>query len=256
MKNLSCLSQKLLIPIKLLSFDCDGVVLPEGTILSQKNNSLSISTHPLPESSQNLLNKLKKKYWLNFTSGRNLVHLSQVFSPLLGDRVSLQAENGLLNYLEGQVWQSLSFSEKKLLKLRLLKKSLTELSQTLSGISGFEPKQFIITLHSQAPQAKIEELVKQSDPENELYCFYSGEAYDIGFKEITKKKGLELLLKKLKLPLSAVLVVGNDSNDQDLLKKATCSVSTDPKAVEAQFRTDKTGWQGGQELMQHLLNLS
>lgn len=255
MKNLSQLQKENLSQIRLLSFDCDGVIVPEGTSLSQKGNTLTITTNPLPPQTQKLLNELKKHFLLNFTSGRSLLHLTNLLSPVLWEKTSLQAEVGLFTFLEGQVYQTQVFSLPMLEKITKIKKLLFELAQKNPHISGFEPKQLIVTIHCSRPLPELETIIKENDPENDLYHFYSGEAYDIGFKTSTKKTALLWLAQKLNLKLENIMVVGNDSNDQDLLSHVGLSVSTDPSSAQASFSTTQKDYLGGQELMSHLLKL-
>ncbi|MFH1560992.1 MAG: HAD-IIB family hydrolase [Patescibacteria group bacterium] len=257
MKTIDQLTKDDLKGIKLLCFDCDGVTVKEGTKIVESGNRLEITSFPLESSMVAKLQQLKKQFFLVFSSGRSLLHLSRIYEPILWNGVALQAEVGLFTLYQGQVLQLGEFTSAFLEKSTRIRSRIRQLSSTNSDIVGFEPKQFLISVHCRGQQVELEEIVRQEDPEKQYYCLWSGEAYDIGPKQFNKGTGLKFLLDRMALSFDNVLAVGNDPNDQEMVESAGISVTTDPTSVirGADFVSNQKFEAGGQEIVDRLLEL-
>ncbi len=257
-KQITQLTSNDLKNIKILAFDGDGVTMPEGTYLREKDNELVIRSKSPQGSTLESLRELKKRFKLLFTSGRSLLFLTRMYEPLLWENVILQGEMGIFTLLDGKVYQLKKFTSNQLKKSNLIKSKIRKLAKENSNIVGFEPKQFLITVHCKQKDQKIENLVKENDPNDKYHCLWSGEAYDIGPKEFSKGTGLKFLLDLMNLKPENVLAVGNDPNDIELVKTAGLSVTTNPVTLpyETDFVTSKFQHEGGMELINHLRKIT
>ncbi len=243
--------------IKLVCFDCDGVTVPEGTYIRESQGELIVRTATLNDRIAEKLQRLKKHFFLVFSSGRSLLYVTRMYEKILWDNVALQAEIGLFTLYQGQVFQLGEFDSHFLEKSTRIKQAIRSLSQTNSNILGFEPKQFLVTVHCQEEDSAITDLVRKYDPEQEYYCLWSGEAYDIGPKVFNKGAGLKFLVNKMGLSMANVLAVGNDPNDREMVEGAGIGITTDPESVikGADFVTEKKFEQGGEEVIDRLLEI-
>jgi len=257
MKTIDQLTKEDIKNIKVICFDCDGVTTKEGTFIQEKGNELVVKTTSLSNETALKLNKLKKDFFLVFSSGRSLLYLSRMYEKILWDNLALQAEAGIFTLYQGTVFQQERFSQYYLEKSTRIKNEIRKLSETNPNIVGFEPKQFLVTVHCQKEDAEILKIVKKHDPENEYCCPWSGEAYDINPKIFNKGAGLKFLVDKIGFKLENVLAVGNDPNDKEMVERAGIGITTDPESVikGADFITNKKGVLGGQELIDKLLEL-
>jgi hydroxymethylpyrimidine pyrophosphatase-like HAD family hydrolase len=114
-------------------------------------------------------------------------------------------ENGSATWYKGKIYQHVNCFEK-------INPALIELRKiNHKDIKGFEPKEFIITIHCKKPIKKIEETVSKF---KDLYWIWNKEAYDIGVKNLqTKARGLKEVMKIFKLKKENVLFVGDNYND-------------------------------------------
>lgn len=256
-KPITQLSADDLKDIKILAFDGDGVTMPEGTELRQEGNKLIVKSQSPQGETLEKLKQLQQRFTLVFTSGRSLLFLTRMYEPLLWENIILQGEMGIFTLYQGQVHQLKAFTSKQLEKTKKIKQELRKLAKKNDNILGFEPKQFLISLHCKQKDNSVEEVVKKHDPENEYQCLWSGEAYDVSPKEFNKGKGLEYLLKLMDLKKENVLATGNDPNDIDLVKTAGLSVTTNPETLpyETDYVTSKPQHKGGMELINHLTKL-
>ena len=122
------------------------------------------------------------------------------------------------------------------------------------GLSGLEPKIFLITAHCNHKIVEIENIVKKYDYKNEFYCWWNGESYDIGPKRINKRSGLVKLLERLDIKIDEVMTVGNGINDEDMMKMVGIGVSTDPEHLRADFEVSGEHL-GGEVVVDRLLEL-
>lgn len=242
--------------IKAVTFDIDGVIMPTGTFLKENaaGTELIIKTHKLSPRMIKMIKELKKYLWINFSSGRALLHLQNMLGDILWDKVSLTAENGNFILINGKVEQNFNYHENYFQKLTDIREDLKKLKiKHPLEIFGFEPKQMIVTIHTKKQMLAVEKIVKKYDREHELYCLWTSEGYDIGHKNTNKAKAMQILIKKLKIKPSQMITTGNNLNDEQILK-AGVGVTMNPKTVSAQYAiSTKKGQLGGEVLAAYLL---
>lgn len=255
MKPVTSLTSQDIAGIKLLSFDADGVTVEKGTEVLEHEGGLVIRTKQIGPKLVEKINRLKTRFQVNFSSGRSLLYLARMFTPLLWEKASIQGENGLFTLIDGQVIQAdkLMFSELEL--LNRVSQAIRILAKENKNIRGFEPKQFLITVHCFEKDRSITDTVAREDTKRELYIYWNGEAHDIFLKRFNKVFGLESLLKYLNLDISQVLVLGNDINDTEIVGKAGIGITTDPEILPAAFATTRKLHLGGEEVVDHLLSI-
>lgn len=257
MHHLSELSANDLEKIKLLSFDADGVTVERGTEILEKDGILTVKSKIISEDLLEKVNRLKKRFHINITSGRNLLYLNQMLSPILWEKASIQGENGLFTLVDGRVIQHDAIRPSELAKIEAIRTELSKLARRNSNIKGFEPKQFIVSVHCFKPDPQVENIVRQIDTNSEFYALWvSNEAYDIFLKRFNKGVGLEYLCKHLGIDLSETLAVGNDLNDFPMLEKAGISITTNKDNLSADFYTEKMLNRGGEEIVDRLVELT
>lgn len=242
--------------IKMISFDADGVAIERGTQVLEKDGLLTVKSKVISNQMLAKINKLKKYFRVNFSSGRSLLYLNRMFNPVLWEKASLQGEDGLFTLVDGQVLQQGALTGKELKILEKIYQELIELNKTTSNIKGFEPKQFIISVHCFSPDPQIEEIVRKYDADSEIVVnWVSGEAYDIYLKRFTKGSGLKFLCDHLGITAQECLSVGNDPNDVSMVQIAGIGVTTDRSHMDAHFFTEGKLDLGGEEVVDHLLKV-
>jgi len=243
--------------IKAITFDIDGVIVPTGTFLRENidGTELTIKTHKLSTEMVRMIKKLKKYVWINFSSGRSLLYLQNMLSDILWDRVSLTAENGNFILMNGKVIQIAEYDQKYFQKITNIRNDLKKLKEEKPDIVyGFEPKHAIITIHTAKEMPEIEEIVKKHDIEQELYCLWTSEGYDIGHKKTNKQTTLLYLTKKLKIKPEQMITTGNNLNDKEMLGFGI-GVSVDPEKVSGKYAIyKKEDILGGEILARYLLD--
>jgi len=213
--------------VKLIVFDVDGVLVPRGTKIKQRGDILTLQTKVVKEEQINQIKKLHQLgFQININSGRGLYLLQKMFSDVL-DYVSLTYENGSATWYQGKIYQhinSFRFLKELLPRLKMLKDK---------NIKGFEPKEFIITIHCKKQVKKIETIVAR---QKNLYALWNNEAYDIGIKQLqTKARGLKAFMKINKLKKENILAIGDNYNDRELLDTAGIAVTADKFRVSGDF---------------------
>ncbi len=205
--------------IKFILLDIDGVVVPRGTKIEQKGENLKINIKKIPESQIEKIKTLSKKgYVFGINSGRGLYMLQNMFSKILPYLI-ITYENGSATWYKGKIYQH-SNSFDKLYKVR---QELEKVKHP--NIKGFEPKEFIITVHCKKRVKEIEKIVSKY---KELYSIWNDEAYDIGVKGLqTKARGLKEVMKTFKIKKQQILFVGDNYNDRGLGGMAGVIVSAD-----------------------------
>lgn len=257
MKPLTDLTKENIKDIKIICFDSDGVSVPKGTEITETENSLSVKTNILPEKLLQKMIKLKKYYHLTFSSGRSLMFLDRMYGKILWDNASLQGENGIFTLIDGQVVQHEKFTPRILEILNKIKVDLRNLAKRNDKIRGFEPKQFLVTLHAFEDVKEVYDIVKKHDQKNELYTLWNGEAYDVGLKHLNKGTALKNLCKHLKIDVKNAMAIGNGPNDKDMVETAGIGITTDPTDLKtADFHTTKNLELGGEELVDKLIELN
>ena len=226
-KPISKLTKEDLQDIKLIVFDVDGVFVPRGPKIKQEGTITTLETKVIQRKQIEQNKKLHDLgFMININSGRGLYMLQEMFREIL-PFVSLTYENGSATSFKGKIYQHLnSFAE--------LKDIFFELKKIKSeNIKGFEPKEFIITIHCEKPVKKIELLVAKLE---NLYTIWNGEAYDIGIKEIqTKDHGLKAFMKINKLRKKNVPAIGDNFNDRELLEAVGIAITADKDRVSGNF---------------------
>lgn len=242
--------------IKAVSFDVDGVIIPTGTFLRENmaGTKLVIKTHKLSPRMVKMVKQLKKYVWINFSSGRALLYLQDMLGDILWDRVSLTAENGNFILMNGQVQQLFIPDENYFQKITNIREDLKKLKiKHLNNVFGFEPKHMIITVYTSKKMPEVEKIVRKHDKEEEFYCLWTNEGYDIGHKDTNKVNALHFLTKKLKIKLNQIITTGNNLNDKEMLKYGI-GVTIDPERVSGKYAIPKKqGVLGGEILAAYLL---
>lgn len=233
MKSLDLMTAKDIEKVKLIVFDVDGVLVPRGTKIKQDGDKMSFTVKRVPFGEIELMRKLHDKgFLLNVNSGRGLYFLQEMFREIL-PFVSLTYENGSATWYKGKIYQHVnSFLE--------LQELFFELKKVKSDkIKGFEPKEFIITIHAKDKVPAIEKVLEKR---KKIYWIWNGEAYDVGVKGVqTKAVGLRELMGVLKLKRENVMAIGDNYNDRELLDAAGVAISADKERAIGQFYTPLEG---------------
>jgi len=229
MKNqpISNLTKKDLKKIKLIVFDVDGVLVKRGTRIKQKGNITTLETKKIEDIQIQQIKKLVKLgFKININSGRGLYMLQEMFREIL-PYTSLTYENGSATWNDGKIYQHIN-SFNKLHKIFFKLKTVKH-----NDIKGFEPKEFIITIHCKKRIKKIENILSK---QKGLYYIWNKEAYDIGIKNIqTKALGVKALIKTLKIKKQNVLAIGDNLNDKEMLDAAGTTITADKSRLDGDF---------------------
>lgn len=224
---ISELNKKNMKKIKLIVFDVDGVLVPRGTKIKQRGNITTLETKQILQKHINQIKKLHKiGFKININSGRGLYMLQEMFREIL-PFISLTYENGSATWYKGKIYQHVN-------SFGLLDNVFFDLKKIKNkNIKGFEPKEFIITLHCEKRIKKVENVISKY---KKLYFIWNKEAYDIGIKKIqTKATGLKAFTKVLKLNKKNVLSIGDNYNDKELLNASGLTVTADKSRLNGDF---------------------
>lgn len=227
MKSIKELKKEDIKKIKMIVFDVDGVLVPRGTRIKQVGNTTVLETKTIKKKQIEQIKELnKKRFLINISSGRGLYMLQEMFREVL-PFVSLTYENGSAAWYKGRIYQHVN-------SFKYMKDVFPKLRQVASSnIKGFEPKEFIITIHCTKRVKEIEEIIRE---EKKLYIVWNGEAYDIGIKkDQTKAIGLRRIMKIFKLEKKNIMAVGDNYNDHELLNEAGIAISADKSRVKGKF---------------------
>lgn len=227
--------------IKLIVLDVDGVLVQRGTKIKQEGNVTTLETKHIAEKQIEQIKKLNKMgFHININSGRGLYMLQEMFREIL-PFASLTYENGSATWIKGKIYQHVN-------SFIYLKDIFPQLQKVKhENIKGFEPKEFIITVHC---HDRVPEIEKIMEKEKKLYSIWNGEAYDIGIKKIqTKAVGLKDLMKVLHLKKENILAIGDNYNDAEMMSKAKITVTADKTRVKGDFYVDLDGSQLPADLM-------
>lgn len=247
MEPLEKLSPEDLVPIKMVVFDVDGVLVPRGTKIRQEGNTTTLETKVIAEKQIEQIRELNKKgFLINISSGRGLYMLQEMFRAIL-PFVSLTYESGSATWHEGKIYQHINSFEKNKDIFPKLKAVHDE------RIKGFEPKEFIITIHCTEKVQEIEDIVNE-DPN--LCTVWNGEAYDILIKnDQTKALGLRHVRDIFKLEKENVMAIGDNYNDHEMLEESGLPISADKSRVEGRFYVPLEGeFLPADALMQKILS--
>jgi len=255
MKSISDLTSDQISHIKLISFDSDGVLVKKGTDINQSTDgSFSQKTNFLSPAVLDKLKILKKRFHLVINSGRSSLYLSQIYQDILWNNVTLISEIGAFLTGSGFHVQTEVLDSNELETIKKIRANLGKLIGD-PRVKGFEPKQFLTTLHCHSEVPEVPQIVQESDPENRFYCWWNLEAYDINPQKFTKINALKKLISLMKLSPTEVMVVGNGINDRDSVTSEILNISTDSDNLN----TDDYGIEGehlgGEALLDHLLKI-
>ncbi len=220
--------------IKLIVFDVDGVLVKRGTKIKQEKDMTTLQTKKIaPEQIRQLKALYEKEYIINISSGRGLYMLQDMFRAVL-PYVSLTFENGSVTWYKGKVYQHINSFD----PLKELYQKLLHLVKD-KRVKGFEPKEFILTLHCWEQVPEVEKIVAEHE---DLTTIWNGEAYDIQIKDIhSKGAGVESFRKVLGLEKKNVLAIGDNYNDKELLDEAEIAVTADKSRLDGDFYVPLNG---------------
>lgn len=235
---------------KLVVFDVDGVIIPKGTNLRESGDGtvFHMETHKLSERFVKNIMELKRYIQISFSSGRNLLYLRSLTKDIYDKSVILQAENAAIIFINGEI-STPSYPDGYFVATNKLRNMVLSHADEL-GLRGFEPKIYNLTVHMNEDY-KIMDLVKEADPEGFLYCIWTGEAFDVGLKGVTKGSGLERIAERLNLKRNEIMTTGNALNDKEMLEFGV-GVTMEPDRVWAPYRSSGTAL-GGEELVEFLV---
>lgn len=233
MKHITEITKQDIKNIKLIVLDVDGVLVPRGTKIKQEGNVTTLETKRIAEKQIKQIKELNEKgFYININSGRGLYMLQEMFREIL-PFASLTYENGSATWLKGKIYQHVNSFD-------YLKNVFPQLQKVKhKNIKGFEPKEFIITIHCHDRIPEIENIMEK---ERKLYAIWNGEAYDIGVKNTqTKAVGLKDIMKILNLKKENVLVIGDNYNDAEMMSEAGITVTADKTRVKGDFYVELEG---------------
>jgi HAD superfamily hydrolase (TIGR01484 family) len=250
MKPLDLLSKKDLDEIKMIVFDVDGVLVPRGTKIKQVGNTTTLETKVIAEKQIEQIKELYKKgFLINISSGRGLYMLQEMFRGIL-PFISLTYENGSATWYKGKIYQHVNSFE----YLKDVFPELVKVASDNEDVKGFEPKEFIITIHCEKQIKEIEKIVKKY---TKLVTLWNGEAYDVQLKgDQTKAIGLRHVMEIFNLKKEDVMAIGDNYNDQELLEESGVPISADKTRVKGKFYVPLQGeFLPADILMQKVLEL-
>lgn len=254
MKPLNELATEDIKDIKVVCFDVDGVTIKRGTEIIDKGDEQIMRTVPLDDHILQKLLRLKKYFHVTINSGRSSFYLVKVFADILWENASLISENGIFVLQGGKLHQNFVFTDYELKVLTNVTNKLKKLAKTDKRADGFEYKMFLLVLHCNAEITDVPKIVQEEDPNNEFYCWWNGEAYDICPKRFNKGVGLKKLCELLGYTEENAIAIGNGINDKDMTDVAKIGVTTDKEHLESDYFIDGEHL-GGEYLMDKLLEL-
>ena len=254
MRPITDLTKDKISNIKIIAFDSDGVLVKKGTEIIQSPGFYSQKTSVVDSQVITKLNELKKHFHIVINSGRSSLYLTQIYQDILWDNITLISEIGAFLTSGGYFVQTNYLDSYEINTIKNIRQKL----QKLIGdprVEGFEPKQFLTTLHCHEATPEVDATVKESDPENRFYCWWNQEAYDINSKKFTKFQALNKLLLLKNLSSKNIITVGNGINDADLTTKNSINISTDSANLQTDDYFVDGEDQGGSIIIDHLLRL-
>lgn len=225
----------------------------KGTDFITENGQKEMVSYPPSLDILEKLKRLTKRFHVSFSSGRAMDYLQNIYGGIVEKNGSLQAEIGMFLYIDKLLITNFQLPIEVKEKMGKIRQELEKIKNP--KIKGFEPKEYLITLHCKDKIEDIEDIVKTNDKEGELYCWWNGEAYDIGLRAVNKGTGLKKLTEKLGVKMEEVMTVGNGINDADMTDVVGIDVSTDAKHLKADFVV----WGeeiGGEKVVDRVLKLA
>ncbi len=253
MKNIKEITKEELDNLKAITFDIDGVIAPIGTkireTIDEDSIDLYMESKKLSDKFIQTLKELEKHLRLNFSSGRNILYLKSLVNEIFDEKTVLQAENGNITWVDNQITHP-KYPNEYFNLLRDLKEKIRQMKKTDKRIRGFEPKLFILTVHCEQME-EIPNLVKEI-AEEQLYCLWTNEGYDIGSIDMSKGKGIEVLAKAMGINPKQIMTTGNNYNDQPMLDVGK-GVSVNPERVKGEYFVEHKKEELGGELLAEFL---
>ena len=189
-----------------------------------------METNKITDELAEKINRLKEHIHVAISSGRSLVYLQNMYSKIMGGNVILQAENGNLSLYNGELYQHHHYDDEYFEKLAKIRNDTAKLD-----IKGFEPKQFILTIHSEKEHERVYKIVSWADLDKScLKVLWNGEAFDVQHVNVSKGEGVKALGDMLRLKMSEILAVGDKINDKEMVETAGIGVSTCKETLEAE----------------------
>lgn len=250
MKPLSQMVKNDIAKIKMVVFDVDGVLVKRGTKIKQAGNTTTLQIKIIAKKQIEQIKKLYEKgFLINISSGRSLYMLQEMFREIL-PFVSLTYENGSATWYQGKIYQHINSFQYFHEVYPLLKKA----SEKNPDVKGFEPKEFIITIHCHKKVPRIENIVKK---DKKLTTVWNGEAYDILIRgKQTKALGIRNIAKIFKIKKENIMAIGDNYNDQEMLNESGTPISADKSRVKGKFYVPLEGeFLPADKLMQKILEL-
>jgi len=230
-----------------LILDSDGVLIPRGTKISQKEKGdefmVRFSTKVISYDLAEKIKELSKFLTIYISSGRSMIYLQAMYARL-GNSVGLIAENGSVAFDKGYFKQLADFPYGYFDLLNAIREDIKDLP-----ILGFEPKQFILTVHCEKELREVYEIVARHDVFKHLKVMWNGEAFDIQYHKLSKASGLE----KLEFKREEMIAIGDRVNDKEMIEYAGIGVSADKEALPAEYWVEGKNL-GGEILVNYLLN--
>ena len=243
--------------VNLVIFDVDGVIIPFGTNVVEKGSAVIYDMVYPSEKFIDLAKELLGYTNVAVSSGRNMLVLKSMFSDLLGhekngNKFMIQAESG--GRISCGVEEIGAISDPKLIRqLAEIRAKLKKVEHP--AISGFEPKESVITMYCSERIDEIEELL--NDYPHKI--FWTGETYEVTQEGVDKGSGIDKMKEIIRKDYHAdfsTIAIGDRENDLPLLEKADITVSADPECIkDAQYFIDNNGELPGIILAEKLLRL-
>ncbi len=238
--------------IKLVVFDCDGVVVSKGTKIKESidGSELSIKSYMPSDDFISAVIELKKHVRVAFSSGRSLMYLKNLSKGFFDRSIILQSENGGMAYIDGKITHP-DYPNEYFEVLYKVRNMIADNAEMLT-LRGFEPKFFILTAHVDSKnEVRINEILKRADPSGIITWVWGGEAYDFGLKGVNKGSALGAMSEKLNLKKEEILTTGNAMNDKEMLEFGI-GVTIEPTVVWGKYKTSGKGL-GGEEIARFLV---
>jgi len=235
--------------IDTIIFDVDGVLVPRGTKITQVGNKTSFTTKKIPlKLSLDIKELVLLGYDIVISSGRGLYMLQEMFRDML-PYIKIIYENGSAVWSNGnvEVFTPDAFEYLYPLHMKLLKVKH-------KNIKGFEPKEFIITLHCTDRVPEVEKIAEKVDG---IYCLWNGEAYDFGVENHqTKGEAVKDYFKSFDGKKENTMAIGDNYNDKELINEAGLKITADKTRLKGDFYIDLEGKKlPGQVLVSKILYL-
>jgi hydroxymethylpyrimidine pyrophosphatase-like HAD family hydrolase len=240
--------------VKLVVFDVDGVIIPFGAGVIEDGEKIIYHMKYPSNRFVEMVKELLEFTNVAISSGRNMLVLKSMFSDLLaqernGHKFMIQAESG------GRI--SCGCDEISSTKDPSLMRELSEIRSRLSkidhpAITGFEPKESVVTMYASERIPEVEELLEEYPHR----IFFTGETYEVTQQGVDKGSGVDIMKEIIGQGDFRTLAIGDRENDFPLLEKADISISADKECVkDAQYYIDNNGRLPGEILADKLLNL-